>query len=156
MIPMSFLPGSIFLFGKNIIVLLIILIVSILALLVGKELLCSGQELQCNQYHNEPLCSGDIVTSTCSIQSPFLLWIIETTSEGDFEIDFDRGDNIGIRESSGPITANLTKHYPDPSTDVSESILQYTFSEKLAMVQVWYWFIVAPGHCIFSSLYEQS
>ena len=91
---------------------------------------CICQELQCVQHQNAPLCNGDFVTSTCSIQSSVLLWIIETAGN-DYEIDFNARNVIGDRESSGMFSANLTKHYPDPSTDVSESILQFTFSEKL-------------------------
>ena len=71
-----------------------------------------------------------MITSTCSIEDTVVIWLIQTAGQGDFQIDFNTRNNIGDSESDGAFSANLTKHYPHPDT-VSESILQFTLSEKL-------------------------
>ena len=112
-------------------VVTIIIILFCLVLLVSENMFeLSGQELQCNEPHSVPLCPGDVIISTCRIQSPVLLWNIETEG-ANYEIDFTVKNNIGDMESDGAFSANLTKHYPDPSIDVSESILQFKFTTEL-------------------------
>ena len=89
---------------------------------------CYNQELKCDP-QKDRLCSGDMITSTCSIEDTVVIWFIQS-GQGDFQIDFNTRNNIGDTESDGAFSANLTKHYPHPDT-VSESILQFTLSEKL-------------------------
>lgn len=99
-------------------------------LLSNKKLVSSSQELNCYQHVQKDLCPGNIVTATCSVQSPVVLWIIHTADSGSYEIDFNARDAVGNRETDGAFSANLTRHYPSPD-NISESVLQYVYTNEL-------------------------